>query len=112
MGMTPPTEQQDYSWAEIPPLRRHLYFYLLLVLGTIAADSLLGTLQQSNGRLAFAPSRLRPSAPSRAMSRNNADFAAVPPFGIPDQPACGPGLPRAERAEWLFLFWQERGDRK
>ena len=43
-----------YTWDEIPPIRRHIYFYLFLVLGSIVADSLTGTLA-SQGRLAFAP---------------------------------------------------------
>jgi|GEM_PF-6732473 hypothetical protein len=81
MGMTPPTEQQDYSWAEIPPLRRHLYFYLLLVLGTIAADSLLGTLQQSNGRLAFAP------APPPRMTSSEVYPAPVPAPAFSPKPS-------------------------
>ena len=53
--MTPaPNEQQDYPWEDIPPFRRHLYVYLLLVLGAMVANSLLGTIE-SRGRLALAP---------------------------------------------------------
>lgn len=44
----------DFSWEEIPAFRKHIYFFLLLLLGTIVADSLLGTIE-SKGRLAFAP---------------------------------------------------------
>ena len=49
-----PNQPQNYSWEEIPAMRRHIYVYLLLVLGAIVADSLSGTLV-SQGRLAFAP---------------------------------------------------------
>ncbi len=55
MGMTPaPNHPQNYSWEEIPAMRRHIYFFLLLVLGSIVADSLQNSLG-SQGRLAFAP---------------------------------------------------------
>jgi hypothetical protein len=50
-----PNDRQDYSWEEIPAFRKHLYFYLLLVLGTLAVDSLIDGALQSRGRLAFAP---------------------------------------------------------
>jgi hypothetical protein len=44
----------NFSWEEIPPIRRHLYFYLLLVLGALVAESLYNSLSPE-GRLAFAP---------------------------------------------------------
>lgn len=79
--MTPaPKDQQDYSWEEIPPFRKHLYVYLLLVLGTILVDSLLGTVQ-SNGRLALAPAPPRITsqelypAPVPALSPKASDVA-------------------------------------
>jgi hypothetical protein len=49
-----PNPPQTYSWEEIPAMRRHIYFYLLLVLGSIVADS-LGNSLASQSRLAFAP---------------------------------------------------------
>ena len=49
----------DYSWAEIPPMRRHLYFYLMLVLGLTLAESLLGPhTPQRSPETAPAPPRL------------------------------------------------------
>lgn len=63
--MTPTrnSEQQDHSWEEIPSFRKHLYFYLFLVVGTILADTLVGTVQ-SNGCLPLAP------APPRMTSQD------------------------------------------
>lgn len=56
MDVTPPQhEQMNLSWEEIPPIRRHIYFYLLVVLGSIVCDTLGGNFV-SQGRLAFAPS--------------------------------------------------------
>ena len=49
-----PNQPRTYSWEEIPSMRRHIYFYLLLVLGVILADSLYNSIQPQ-GRLAFAP---------------------------------------------------------
>ena len=55
MGMTPaPNHPQPYSWEEISPMRRHIYFFLLLALATIVAESLHNYLTPQ-GRLAFAP---------------------------------------------------------
>ncbi len=48
-----PNQPQTYSWEEIPSMRRHIYFYLLLVLGSIVANSLHNSLA-SQSRLAFA----------------------------------------------------------
>jgi len=49
-----PNQPQSYSWEEIPPMRRHIYFFVLLVLGTIVATSLHNSFLPQ-GRLAFAP---------------------------------------------------------
>ena len=55
MGMTPaPDHPQPYSWEEIPSIRRHIYFFLLLVLGSIVADSISNSFAPQ-GQLAFAP---------------------------------------------------------
>ena len=53
--MTPaPNHPQPYSWEEIPSMRRHIYFYLLLVLGSLVATSLHNSLVPE-GQIAFAP---------------------------------------------------------
>ena len=70
--MTPTDNSEpNYSWDEIPPLRRHLYFYLLLVLGAIVANSFRGE-SGSQGRLAFAP------APPPRMTSQDVYPAPVP----------------------------------
>ena len=49
-----PNQPQSYSWEEVPPMRRHIYFYLLLVLGSIVVDSINNPFAPQ-GRMAFAP---------------------------------------------------------
>jgi len=77
--MTPaPNNGPNYSWDEIPAFRRHVYFFVLLLLGTIVADSLRGT-GDSQGRLAFAP-----APPPRITSQ---DLYPAPTPGLIPKPS-------------------------